>query len=68
MNYANIAWACTNKTYIKIILGKQKQAVRSMPSEDISIPSKLLMKENILNVYQINILQHLFLCSKSKTA
>ena len=31
-----------------------------MPSDDISIPSRLLMKElNILNVYQINILQHL---------
>ena len=68
MNYANIAWACTNKTYIKTILGKQKQAVRPMPSEDISIPSKLLMKENILNVYQINILQHLFFMFKVKNS
>ena len=26
INYANIAWASTNKTYLKRILGKQKQA------------------------------------------
>ena len=55
----NIVWASTNKTYLKRILGKQKQAARLMSADDISIPSRLLMKElNILNVYQINILQH----------
>ena len=60
INYANIVWASTNKNYLKRILGKQKQAARIMSSDDISIPSRLLMKElNILNVYQINILQHL---------
>ena len=60
VNYTNIAWASTNKTYLKRVLVKQKQAARLMPSDDISIPSRLLMKElNILNVYQINILQHL---------
>ena len=76
INYANIAWASTNKTYLKIILGKQKQAARLMSSDDISIPSRLLMKElNILNAYQINTPQHLsfmfttsYLCSKSRTA
>ena len=37
-----------------------------MSSDDISIASKLLMKElNILNVYQINILQHLLFMFKA---
>ena len=48
---------------------KQQLAARLMFSDDIYIPSKLLMKElNILNIYQINILQHLLLSSKSRTA
>ena len=39
-----------------------------MPS-DISIPLSLLMKElNILNVYQINILQHLLFLFKVKNS
>ena len=50
INYANIAWASTNKTYLKRILGKQKQAARIM-SSDISIPLRLLMKIKYLNVY-----------------
>ena len=45
INYANIAWASTNKTYLKRILGKQKQAARIMSSDCISIQSRLLMKE-----------------------
>ena len=60
INYANISWASINKIFFKIILGKQKQAAKLMSSDDISILSRLLIKElNILNVYQINILQHL---------
>ena len=67
INYAIIAWARTNKTYLKRILGKQKQAARLMSSDDISIPSRLLMKElNILNVYQINILQTSFIYVQSQ--
>ena len=55
----NIAWASTKKSFLKGILGKQKQAARLM-SSDITIPLRLLIKElNILNVCQINILQHL---------
>ena len=65
INYANIAWASTNKTCLKRIVGKQKQVARLMSSDDISIPSRLLMRElNILNVYQINILQHLLFMFK----
>ena len=67
INHANIAWASTNKTYLKKILGKQKQAARIMFSDDISIPLRLLIKElNNSNVYQINILQHLLFMFKVK--
>ena len=69
INYANIAWASTNKTYLNRILGKQKQAARKMSSDGISIPSGLLMKElNILTVYQVNILQHLLFTFKVKNS
>ena len=67
INYSNIAWASTNKTYLKRILGKQKQAAKLLSSEDLSLSSRMLMKQlNILNVYQINILQHLLFMFKSK--
>ena len=62
INYANFTWASTHKTYLKRILGKQKHVTRLMSSVDISIPWRLLMKElNILNVYQTNTLQHLYI-------
>ena len=52
INYDNIACAGTNKTHLRRFLGKQKQAARLMSFDDISILSRLLMKElNILNVY-----------------
>ena len=70
MNYANIAWTSTNKTYLKKNSRKTKtQAARLMSSDNISIPSKLLMKElNILNVYQIKSLQHLLFVFKVKNS
>ena len=69
MNYANIACTSTNKTSLNRILGKQKRAARIMSSDGISILSRLLMKEsNILNVYQINILQHLLYMFKVKNS
>ena len=61
INYANIACASTNKTYLKRILGKQKQAAKLLSSEDLSPYSP-----SILNVYQINILQHLLFMFKAK--
>ena len=67
INYANIAWASTSKPYLKIILGKQKQAAKLLSSEDLSLSWRMLMKQlNILNVYQINILQHLLFMFKAK--
>ena len=54
---------------LKRILGKHKQAARLMSSDDFSIPSRLLLKElNILNVYKINILQHLLFMFKVKNS
>ena len=38
INYTNIAWASTNKTYLNRTLGKQKQVARIMSSDGISIP------------------------------
>ena len=67
ISYANNACARTSKTDRNRILGKQKQADRIMSTHGISIPLRLLMKElNILNVYQINILQHLLYMFKVK--
>ena len=67
INYANIAWASINKTYVNRILGKQKRVAKIMSSYGISTPSRLLMKEwNILNLYQFNILQHLLFMFKVK--
>ena len=69
INYANIAWASTNKTYLNRILGKQEQAARIMSSDGISIPSWLLMKDLIiLTAYQVNILQHLLFMFKVKNS
>ena len=42
INYANISWASTSKTYRNRIIGKQKQAARILSSDGISIPSGLL--------------------------
>ena len=40
-----------------------------MSSDDISIPSRFLIKElNILNVYQTNILQHLLFMFRVKNS
>ena len=45
------------------------QAARLMSFDDDSIPSRLRIKEsNILNVYQINILQHLLIMFKVKNS
>ena len=69
LNYANITWASTNKTCLKIILGKQKQAAKLISSDDISISSKLLMKQlNILNVSQISIIHYLLFMFQVKSS
>ena len=60
LNYANIAWASTRITKLKPLLYKQKQAVRIVFNEGRLNHSKPLFKTlNALNVYKINLYQHL---------
>ena len=60
LNYANIASASTYATKLKRVYLKQKHAVRIVFNKDKLTHSKPLFKNlNALNVYQINIYQHL---------
>ena len=60
LNYANIAWASTQKTKLKIINIKQKHAIRIIFNEDRLCHSQPLFKTlNALNVCQLNIYQNL---------
>ena len=60
LNYANIAWASMYATKLKIVYLKQKHAVRTVFNKGKLTHSKPLFKNlNALNVYQINIYQHL---------
>ena len=60
LNYANISWASTYPTNLKRIHLKQKHASCIFYSKDKFTNSKPLLKNlNALNVYQINIYQHL---------
>ena len=60
LNYANIAWASTCITKLKPLLYKHKQAIRIVFNEGRLNHSKPLFKTlNALNVYKINLYQHL---------
>ena len=59
LNYANIAWASTQKNKLKINI-KQNHAVRIIFNEDRLCHSRPLLKTlKALNVYQLNINQNL---------
>ena len=60
LNYANIAWANTYRTSLKIFYFHQKHAVRIVFNEDKLTQSHPFLRSlNALNVYQINLYQHL---------
>ena len=60
LNYANITWASTYRTKLKAIHFDQKHAVRIVFNEDkLTQSCPLLRSLNALNVYQINLYQHL---------
>ena len=60
LNYANIAWASMYAWKLKRAYLKQKHAVCIVFNKDKLTHSKPLFKNlNALNVYQINIYQHL---------
>ena len=60
VNYANIAWASINKTYLRRILVKQKQVVRLMFSGNISVLSRLLIKELRVFNQVFSLIDHLY--------
>ena len=58
LNYANIAWASTNPNKLKKLNSQQKHAARIICNKERYTHAKPLMKKlNILNVYQLNIIQ-----------
>ena len=60
LNYANLTWASTYRTKLKTIHFHQKHALRTVFNEDKLTQSRpLLLSLNALNVYQINLYQHL---------
>ena len=60
LNYPNVAWASTHFTKLKTIDYKQKQAARIGFDKDRLCHSRpLLRRLNALNVYQINLFQHI---------
>ena len=67
INYGNIAWASTTKTKLKKIYSQQKQAIKTVFSEDILSPSKeLFNKLRTLNIYELNIFQNLVFIFKTR--
>ena len=67
LNYANIAWASTNRTKLRKLFIKQKQAIRIIYYKGRQTHARPLMKNlNALNIYQINIFQILLFMFKVK--
>ena len=65
INYANIAWASTNKTKLKKLFGKQKQAVRIILNQDRLTHSRPFFKTlNALNVCQIICCKYICSCTR----
>ena len=66
INYGNIAWGSTHQTKLKKIYSCQKKASRIIFHADRYAHAKPLLRDmNALNVYQINIYQHLILMYKT---
>ena len=67
LNYANIAWASTNKSNFISLYRHQKHAVRIIYNKDHFLHTKpLFIHAKILTVYKINLLQILSLMFKCK--
>ena len=68
LNYANIAWGSTYRTKLKTIYFHQKHAVCIVFNEDKLTHSRPLLRAlHALNVYQINLYQHLNFMYKLNT-
>ena len=67
LNYANIAWGSTHKSKLNCLHIKQKHAIRIIADIPRLSDTKTWFKKfNILNIYQINLVQHLIFMYKSK--
>ena len=65
LNYAKIAWASTYQIKLKTVHYYQKHALRIVfNQEKLTRPRPLLQSLNALNVYQINLYQHLHFMHK----
>ena len=68
LNYANIAWSCTNKSNLISLYRHQKLAIRIIYDKDRFAHTKPRYKHvKALTVYEINLFQILPLIFKSKT-
>ena len=68
INYANIAWASTNKTKLKKLFEKQKQAVSIIFNQDRFTYARPLLRTQKTQKIQINFLQVLLFMHKIKTS
>jgi len=67
LSYANIVWASTHKSKLLPLYRRQKHAIRVISFKDRFTHAKpLLVKNNILSLYEINIFQILFFMYKCK--
>ena len=68
LNYVNIAWGSTYRNKLKTIYFHQKHAVRIVFNKDQLTQSRPLLRAlHALNVYQINLYQHLNFMYKLNT-
>ena len=68
LNYENTAWCSTNRTYLKKFQSQQKHTLRIIFHENKFVHIREPFKENnILNIYQLSILNNLFFHIESKT-
>ena len=63
LNYANIAWASTNKSNLQALCRHQKHAARIINFKDKFTSAKPLFEQiNTMTVDQMNIFRHSTLC------
>ena len=71
LNYANIAWASTNKSKLQALYRHQKHAARIINFKDKFTSAKPLLEQiNAMTVYEMNIFQTLcfmYLCKNGNT-
>ena len=68
ITYANIAWSSTNHGKIRSLYTKQKHAIRIIANIPVlAHTAQWFTKFNIMDIYKINIIQHLTFMYKANT-